>query len=73
MEWTHNVPTEVGFYLRQNPRRGCFSPIPVPVYEIEGELRITNAGGSRRLSQWHNASFHLWYGPIKPPEKHQYI
>jgi hypothetical protein len=67
LEWTHNVPSVPGCYLRKNPVVG--GPVITHVFEIDGNMCIGSGESlsALRLKMWGYAAFHWWLGPIKEP------
>ena len=66
LNWTHDIPTIPGCYLRKNPVVG--GPVITFVHDVEGEMCIGREAITMiRLRKWSYASFHWWYGPIDLP------
>lgn len=71
MEWTHQIPTRPGLYLRNNPPINaickCF------VISIDGVLNMPNTadGGIVKVDKRHERWW--WYGPIPLPEGVSFI
>lgn len=62
MEWTKEVPTKQGDYMRNNPP--CSHVVRQAILELDGRLFVSNSEGWIYLNKWHGAKEMWWFGPI---------
>lgn len=68
LEWTRELPTEAGLYLRNNPVVRAI--LKAPIINLDGELYTQDGEGnlvllSKRAGAW------LWFGPIPKVPKQE--